>query len=146
MLRMPGAAKDCYKARAPRALARTYNAGMKKSVHLLAVLCLAVTAFAAVAQSAPPPPPPGYGQMQRMPLRDWRELSPEQREQLREERRQQRREAWREMSPEERHQLRRDVRDAGRLYPRGPRRRDSTGFTLLLDKPAFRYLNDTVAK
>jgi Spy/CpxP family protein refolding chaperone len=95
---------------------------MKKSVRLLAMLCLSVTAFAAAAQSAPPPPPPGYGQMQRP--RDWRETPSEQREQLREERRQQRREAWREMSPEERHQLRRDVRDAGRLYQRGPRRRD----------------------
>ena len=51
-----------------------------------------------------------------------RELSPEQREQFREERRQ-RREAWQQMSPEERHQLRRDIRDAGQtLYPRGRNR------------------------
>jgi Spy/CpxP family protein refolding chaperone len=97
---------------------------MKKSVRLLALFCLAVTAFAAAAQAEPPPPPPGYGypgQMQR-PLRDWRDASPDQREQWREERRQQRRETWREMSPEERHQLRRDIRDAGRMYRRGPRR------------------------
>ncbi|MDP1653265.1 MAG: hypothetical protein Q8L56_11140 [Rhodocyclaceae bacterium] len=95
---------------------------MKKSARLLVMLCLSVTAFAAAAQSAPPPPPPGYyGQMPRGPMRD---LSPEQREQWREERRQQRREEWREMSPEDRHQLRRDIRDAGRLYPRGPRHRD----------------------
>jgi hypothetical protein len=54
-----------------------------------------------------------------------RELSPDQREQVREERRQ-RRETWQQMSPEERHQLRRDIRDAGQtLYPRGrPQGRD----------------------
>lgn len=55
-------------------------------------------------------------------MHDWRDMPPEQREQLRDEHRQ-RREAWREMSPEERHQLRRDIRDAGRYYPRGPRGR-----------------------
>jgi hypothetical protein len=56
------------------------------------------------------------------PMRD---LSPEQRDQVREERRQ-RREAWQQMSPEDRHQLRRDIRDAGQtLYPRGrPQGRD----------------------
>lgn len=100
---------------------------MKKSTRLLVMLCLAAGAFAATAQNAPPP---GFsGQMPegaRGPMRDWREMPPEQREQWREERRQ-RRDAWREMSPEERHQLRRDIRDAGKFYPpaphgRGPRR------------------------
>jgi hypothetical protein len=110
------------------AVAAPYNAAMKKSVHSLVLLCFAATAFSVAAQAEPPPPPPGYpgygygnpGQMQR-PLRDWRDASPDQREQWREERRQQRREAWREMSPEERHQLRRDIRDAGRFYRRGQR-------------------------
>ena len=95
---------------------------MKKSARHLLLLCLAATAFPVAAQAEPPPSPPGYdypGQMQR-PLRDWRDASPDQREQWREERRQ-RRDAWREMSPEERHQLRRDIRDAGRFYRRGPR-------------------------
>ncbi len=104
-----------------------YNSVMKKPVRLLVMLCLAVTAFAAAAQSAPPPPPPVYpGNGGQMPQRReaWREMAPAQREQMRDERRQQRREAWREMSPEDRHQLRRDIRDAGRLYPRGPRHRD----------------------
>lgn len=46
-------------------------------------------------------------------------LRPPPTEEEREERRQ-RREAWRQMTPEERHQLRRDIRDAGHmLYPRG---------------------------
>lgn len=101
-----------------------YNSVMKKSVRLLVMQCLAVTALAAEAQSVPPPPPPGYGGQMQRPQRDWREMPPEQREQWRDERRQQRREAWREMSPEDRHQMRRDIRDAGRLYPRGPRHRD----------------------
>jgi hypothetical protein len=51
-------------------------------------------------------------------------MSSEQRErwqQWREERQRQRYETWREMSVEERHQLRRDIREAGRLYRRGPR-------------------------
>jgi hypothetical protein len=103
-------------------LVRSYNAAMQKSVRHLALLCLAATAFTVAAQGGPPPPPPGYGygQMQR-PFRDWRDAPPEQREQWREERRQQRREQWRDMSPEERHQMRRDIRDAGRMYRRGQR-------------------------
>lgn len=95
---------------------------MKKSGLILLLLCLGATALTALAQGMPPPPGypgGGYGQMQRQPPHDWHEMSPEERERLREERRQQRREAWREMSPEERHQLRRDIRDAGRLYRRG---------------------------
>lgn len=99
-----------------------YNSAMKKPAHLLVMLCLAVTALAAAAQGAPPPP--GYGGQMPQHREAWRELPPEQREQWRNERRQQRREEWREMSPEDRHQLRRDIRDAGRLYPRGPRNRD----------------------
>lgn len=98
---------------------------MNKCVRHLALLCLAATAFSAAAQGEPPAPPPGYGypgQMQRpmRPQHDWRDASPDQREQWREERRQ-RRDAWRELSPEERHQLRRDIRDAGRMYRRGQR-------------------------
>lgn len=98
-----------------------------RTVRYFVLLCLAATAFSAAARDEPPPPPPGYpgygygapGQMQR-PLRDWRDASPDQREQWRDERRQ-RRDAWRDMSPEERHQLRRDIRDAGRMYRRGHR-------------------------
>ena len=102
----------------------TYNAGMKKSARIFTLLALAVAAFSAAAQGEPPPPPPGGqgygypGQMQR-PFRDWRDASPEQREQWRAERRQHRREQWRDMSPEDRQQLRSDIRDAGRMYRRG---------------------------
>jgi Spy/CpxP family protein refolding chaperone len=91
---------------------------MKTSLAIF-LLCWAVLPVR--GQEAPTYPPGYFGQEQRMP---WRELTPEQREQMREERRQ-RREAWQQMSPEERHQLRRDIRDAGQaLYPRGRHGRD----------------------
>jgi len=87
---------------------------MKALVTIL-ILCSLSAALPAAAQDAPLSPGM-YGQMQRQPMRD---LSPEQREQMREAR-QQRRDAWQQMSPEDRHQLRRDIRDAGQtLYPRG---------------------------
>jgi hypothetical protein len=114
---------ELLQSRTTQAGTQSYNAVMKKSLRHFVLLCLAATAFPAIAQGEPPPPPPGYGyqgQMQRQ--RDWRDQSPEQREQWREDRRQQRREQWRDMSPEERHQLRRDIRDAGRMYRRGPHR------------------------
>jgi Spy/CpxP family protein refolding chaperone len=94
---------------------------MKKLVRAFLLLCMCVIAPVVHAQQyGPPPPPAGFqGPGQGVPMR---ELSPEQREQFREERRQ-RREAWQQMSPEERHQLRRDIRDAGQtLYPRGRNR------------------------
>jgi Spy/CpxP family protein refolding chaperone len=92
---------------------------MKKS---LANFLLCLAALPARGQEAPPFPPGYFGQEQRVPMR---ELTPEQREQVREERRQ-RHEAWQQMSPEERHQLRRDIRDAGKaLYPRGRHGRDT---------------------
>jgi hypothetical protein len=90
-----------------------------KAFATILTLCVLSAAFAAAAQDVSPPPGM-YGQMhgQRM-----RELSPEQREQVREAR-QQRRDTWQQMSPEDRHQLRRDIRDAGQtLYPRGRRQR-----------------------
>ena len=91
---------------------------LRASSLLFAVALLALSA-PAQAQPAPPPPPgwerPGYGYGG-----PGRAMTPEEREQWREERRQ-RREAWREMSPEERHQLRQDVREAGRMHRRGYR-------------------------
>ena len=93
---------------------------MKKCRYAILLFCL----YAVLpARGQEPPYPPGYfGQEQRVPMR---ELTPEQREQVREERRQ-RHEAWQQMSPEERHQLRRDIRDAGKaLYPRGRHGRDT---------------------
>lgn len=86
---------------------------MKKALRASLLSCLLALAIPAWAQSAPPVSsiPPGqlhYGPNYREQLRD---TSPEQREQMREERRQ-RREAWQQLSPEERHQLRRDIRDA----------------------------------
>ena len=87
---------------------------MKALVTIL-ILCSLSAVFPAAAQDAPLSQGM-YGQMQHQPMRD---LSPEQREQMREAR-QQRRDAWQQMSPEDRHQLRRDIRDAGQtLYPRG---------------------------
>ncbi len=123
MLPSRGSATVCYKGGATRDFLPPYNAAMEKSVRLLTLLTLAAAAFTAAAQGDQPPPPVGVGngapgQMQR-PFRNWQEASPDQREQWREERRQQRREAWRDMSPEERSQLRRDIRDAGRMYRRG---------------------------
>lgn len=96
---------------------------MKKSravFLLLSLSCLA--ALPARGEEAQRYPPGYFGQEQRQP---WRELTSEQRELVREERRQ-RREQWQQMSPEERHQLRRDIRDAGQaLYPpRGRHGRD----------------------
>lgn len=63
------------------------------------------------------PPPDADGRLPQQ--RTLLELIEERREEAR-----RRREAWRQLSPEERHQLRRDIRDAGdALYPRGARRR-----------------------
>lgn len=93
---------------------------MNKSA--LAFLLLMLTALPYAG--AQPAPRPFDGQRQMRP----HDLSPEQRGQWHEERRderRQRREALQQMSPEERYQLRRDVREAGQsLYPRGPRRRE----------------------
>jgi hypothetical protein len=100
---------------------------MKKSVVILPLICLATLAIALPARAEdtlmPPPLPPQpalspLGQEPRI------QLTPEQLEQWRIERRT-RREAWQQMSPEERHQLRRDIRDAGHeLYPRVRRGHD----------------------
>lgn len=94
---------------------------MKTSVRIL-LLCLSAALLPAWAQEVPPPS--GYPErVQRMPMRDG--LSAEERERMREAGRE-RREAWRQMSPEDRHQLRRDIRDAGRsLYPRGRPHREN---------------------
>ncbi|MFN3883681.1 MAG: hypothetical protein ACK4Q4_02850 [Rhodocyclaceae bacterium] len=77
----------------------------------------------AQAQGAPPLPPVQPGPHE-APRGSWRDLTPKQRERWREwrEERRQQRDFLREMSPEERHQLRRDIREAGRFYRRGPRR------------------------
>jgi uncharacterized membrane protein len=84
------------------------------------ILLLALSAALPAWGQDAPLPPAGY--RERMPLRDG--LSSEERERMRDTR-QERRDAWRQMSPEDRHQLRRDIRDAGRtLYPRGPQRRN----------------------
>jgi hypothetical protein len=92
---------------------------MNAFVRILLSAFLSVGAFAVQGQDAPPMSP-GFHEP-RAPLR---ELSPEEREQWRQTRRE-RRDAWRQMSPEERHQLRRDIRDAGHaIYPRGMRSRD----------------------
>lgn len=97
----------------------TYNAVMKKGVRTLLLSCLLTTGLPAWGQGVPPgydAPPREHSAM--------RELSPEQRQQFREERRQ-RREAWQQMSPEDRYQLRRDIREAGQtLYPRHRQRPD----------------------
>ena len=93
--------------------------------HLIRQLVVIFAVLApAIAQAQGMGPPPGQFD-QRM------RGSPDQREQLRDERhrlheeRRQRRESWQQMSPEERHQLRRDIRDAGEtLYPRRMQRRD----------------------
>jgi|GEM_PF-5874050 len=85
---------------------------VRRSLFLAALLALP-----ALAQPVPPPPPPGWERQGHGPGRG---MTPEEREQWREERRQ-RREAWREMSPEERHQLRQDIREAGRIQRRGQR-------------------------
>lgn len=96
---------------------------MKNPVRLPVLLLLAALASAALAQGGPPPGYPGgpgnFGAPHPERRAPGRDLSPAEREQWREERRQ-RREAWREMSPEERHQLRRDIRDARQLYPPRP--------------------------
>lgn len=91
---------------------------MKKHASIFLLCCLAAAAFPVAAQDAPSPGQ--FGRGANMPMREqMREMSPEQREQMREAR-QQRRETWQQMSPEDRHQLRRDIRDAGQtLYPRG---------------------------
>jgi len=63
--------------------------------------------------AAQAPAPPRHEYHHGAHLRD---MTPEERAAWREERRA-RREQWRQMSPEERHQLRRDIREAGRdLY------------------------------
>lgn len=91
---------------------------MKLPLHILLSILLAVPLLAR-SEEVPPPP----GQFRQMPRMQMQHMAPEQREQMREERRQ-RREAWQQMSPEERHQLRRDIRDAGQtLYPHGRQRR-----------------------
>lgn len=87
-----------------------------------ACLCLGLLCGAAfgVRAQGMPSPPGGDGRLQRPPPQDW---TPEQREQWREERRQQR-EAWHQMSPADRQQLRQDIRESGRaLYPRERRHR-----------------------
>jgi Spy/CpxP family protein refolding chaperone len=101
--------------------------GMKKPASLILLVSCLASAASALAEGEParavPPvavPLPDY----QAPHRPFAEMSSEQRErwqQWREERQRQRYETWREMSVEERHQLRRDIREAGRLYRRGPR-------------------------
>lgn len=92
---------------------------MNPCVRILLSMFLSVAAFAVQGQDAPSMPPGVHE-----PRAPVRELSPEERAQWRETRRE-RRDAWRQMSPEERHQLRRDIRDAGHaIYPRGLRPRD----------------------
>jgi Spy/CpxP family protein refolding chaperone len=92
---------------------------MNKPFLILFAMLLSAAAGHVLAQGVPPPPPGHAGpglQDQRGLMRD---LSLEQREQMRAERRE-RHEAWQRMSPEERQQLRRDIRDSGQtLYPRG---------------------------
>ncbi len=68
-----------------------------------------------------PPERPGHAGIHHKPPQD---MTPEERAAWREARRA-RREQWRQMSPEERHQLRHDIREAGHdLYRRAPRRDD----------------------
>lgn len=90
---------------------------MKKLAYLcLGLLCSA--AFGVRAQGMPLPPPPRDATLEQR--EQWRD---ERREERREERRQQH-EAWQQMSPAERQQLRQDIRDSGRaLYPRQQRHR-----------------------
>lgn len=97
---------------------------MKFPARPLFCLFLLAASSLARAQDVPPAGPPWqHGQMPRMQMQ---QLSPEQRERMRERMREERRlrhESWQQMSPEERHQLRRDIRDAGaNLYPRGRQR------------------------
>lgn len=93
---------------------------MKNAASRLSVFSLlAAITLVSRAQGLPlpPPPPPGPAGDPAQMDRRWHDMSPEQRQQWRDERRQ-RRDARRQMSPEERHQLRRDIRDAGQaLYP-----------------------------
>ncbi|WP_126444443.1 hypothetical protein [Sulfuricystis multivorans] len=80
-------------------------------------------AASALAQGVPPAPPRAPW-LDEAPPRMLREPSAEQAQrwqQWRDERHREHREAWREMSPEERRALRHDIREAGRMYRRGPR-------------------------
>jgi len=101
-------------------LRHAYNAAMRAFVRPLLPFLLCSLALSSVRAEEPPartmePPHPGrrHGESPHG-------MTPEERAAWREERRA-RREPWRQMSPEERHQLRRDIREAGdAIYPRGP--------------------------
>ena len=86
------------------------------------MICLSTTALMGQASAQAVmdvPGPPRAALPEPMPRMPMRQMSDAQREESR-----QRREAWRQMSPEDRHQLRSDIRAAGQtLYPRGHRHR-----------------------
>jgi len=99
-----------------------YNARMHPFIRVFLPFLLCCAILPARGQGAPVAPPAGHQAGEFRYHLSPRDMTPEEREAWREERRQ-RREQWRQMSPEERYQLRRDIRDAGReIYPRGPRR------------------------
>lgn len=119
MLQRQHVAMDCYKdALAIPVCAPTMKLMKKAAPYLLGSLLLGLMAKDVLAQTPPYSPP-----WRETPHQQFRDMSPEERERLREEReqwRKERREQWQQLSPEERHQLRRDIREAGRFYRRGP--------------------------